>query len=579
MLGVLQGVFGYLRMDTEHLVPNGRLDPRFLRHDIPAGISLSFMSIAFALGIASISSYHPMGGIVTALIGGVVMGILGGSYYGICASGAGLAPLMASAVMNLGYGDVDLGIARASVGLPLVGILMWYIGYKKKATVFASLCTEALITGALGAIAVILAISRFGAFMGVKFTARDTWGIVFEAPSHFGQIPENLHVACTTVFIFAALIGFAQLSAYGKKREKKGFWWNLVKHSPPQISVLPIAIAIGYSLDFTPWQRTQLPPHFTDGLISPSVFLGAAYAILITPDLWFAYGKLVFTCLAVDGSEGIAAMLGLDNQDRYKRRSDPDRVLVSQGISNILCGFVGALPAVIGIAKSTKCITIGGRTAWAGIINTFFVFLWVIFFTDVINHVPTSALAAIIVYTLCTKLLHPDRLRKLYHAGLDQLGVAITAFSFSLYSGDIFWGILLGMLAQVGIVAGFAIWASWKLMPETTLPGVLENAWALWKNHSVEFTTEHDGVHAHFKGAWLFNHSPEKALAEVVDLPGTLHIHFAGGILLADHPTLSRVHAFAERHGAVLHVCPSLWAVSGHQHATRIRLQPALMAA
>lgn len=560
--------------NTENLVPKGRLDPRFLKHDIPAGISLSFMSIAFALGIASISSYHPMGGIVTALIGGMVMGILGGSFYGICASGAGLAPLMSTAVMNLGLGDIDLGIARASVGLPLVGILMWYIGHKGKATIFASLCTEALITGALGAIAVILAISRFGAFMGVKFTAHDTWGIVFEAPSHFAQIPENWPVVFTTVFTFALLIGFAELSAYAKKREKTGFVWALVKHSPPQISVLPIAIAIGYSLTFTAWQRTQLPPHFTDGLISPSMFLGAAYAILVTPDLWWAYGKLVFTCLAVDGSEGIAAMLGLDNQDRYKRRSNPDRVLVSQGISNILCGFVGALPAVIGIAKSTKNITIGGRTAWAGIICTFFVFVWVFFFAGVINHVPTSALAAIIVYTLATKLLHPSRVFKLHHAGWDQLTVAAIAFTFSLATGDIFWGIILGIGAQLAIVAGFAVWASWKLTPDASFLQITQEAWRLWKNPSVHIISE-DGVHhVHFQGAWLFNHSPEASLQEIIEKGGTLKIYFGDQILIADHPTLARIRTLVEQHRAELYICPSLWAISAHHNATRVRMSP-----
>ena len=67
---------------------------RFWRDDLQAAFVLFPMSIAFGLGIASISGFPPMAGLVSAVVGMMALFLYGGSNIVICGAAAALAPIL-----------------------------------------------------------------------------------------------------------------------------------------------------------------------------------------------------------------------------------------------------------------------------------------------------------------------------------------------------------------------------------------------------------------------------------------------------------------------------------------------------
>ena len=113
---------------------------------------------------------------------------------------------------------------------------------------------------------------------------------------------------------------------------------------------------------------------------------------------WLPVAYLVVLLVLIDGTESLATIAAVDKLDPYRRRSDPDRTLLAMGVSNMCSSTVGGLTIIPGIVKSTANIMGGGRTQWANFFNACFLLTLLIFGRNLINLVPKTVLAAILVF-------------------------------------------------------------------------------------------------------------------------------------------------------------------------------------
>ncbi len=132
-------------------------------------------------------------------------------------------------------------------------------------------------------------------------------------------------------------------------------------------------------------------------------------------------------------------------------RTKYNKELFAQGIGNVCCGMVGALPMTGVIVRSNANINAGGTTRLSAILHGFWLLLFIAVMTPILRLIPTSALAAILVYT-GYKLMNPQEVRELKEFGSGEVAI----FSITVLT-------IVGLDLLTGIAAGFAL-ATIKLL-------------------------------------------------------------------------------------------------------------------
>jgi MFS superfamily sulfate permease-like transporter len=136
--------------------------------------------------------------------------------------------------------------------------------------------------------------------------------------------------------------------------------------------------------------------------------------------------------------------------DRMHRgpRTNYNRELAAQGVGNLLCGAVGALPMTAVIVRSSANVLAGGQTRRAAILHGVWLFLLVACVPQILTLIPVSSLAAILVFTGC-KLASPAVLAQLRPYGRAEVAIFVTTTA-AVVATDLLTGVLLGLALAVG---------------------------------------------------------------------------------------------------------------------------------
>jgi MFS superfamily sulfate permease-like transporter len=128
-------------------------------------------------------------------------------------------------------------------------------------------------------------------------------------------------------------------------------------------------------------------------------------------------------------------------------RTKYDQELFAQGVGNTLCGFLGALPMTGVIVRSSANVLAGGKTRLSAILHGVWLLVFVTGMATLLRQIPTSCLAAILVYT-GYKLIDVKSLRELRGYGWGE--VVIYAITVSVI---VFEDLLMGVLVGLGLSA------------------------------------------------------------------------------------------------------------------------------
>jgi MFS superfamily sulfate permease-like transporter len=124
-------------------------------------------------------------------------------------------------------------------------------------------------------------------------------------------------------------------------------------------------------------------------------------------------------------------------------KTDYDRELKAQGVGNILCGMLGALPMTGVIVRSSANVLAGAQTRVSTILHG----VWLLAFTAVLAFVlrmiPTASLGAILVYT-GYKLVDPKNIRHLAKYGRFPV-VIYAATLIGIVTTDLLTGVAIGI--------------------------------------------------------------------------------------------------------------------------------------
>jgi MFS superfamily sulfate permease-like transporter len=498
------------------------------------------ISLPFSMGIAITSGAPPVCGIVSAIIAGFVLPFLGGSFVTISGPAAGLAPVLFAGIITLGTVQLGPSAGRAEMlqaGYPLVLVAICIAGAlqvvlaRLKVARLSALFPAGAIEGMLAAIGLLIIAKQIPLFMGVKFEAHDFWTILEEAPQHFATINVPvlvLGLAClASLFILAAVPG------------------RLLKVMPPPVWVFifgTLTSVLFLNLD-RPYLVNVPEAPLKHGLVLPN-FPDAIRNV----HLWVPLTYIVLTLVLIDGVESLATIAAVDKIDPYRRRSDPDRTLLSMGACNMASSLAGGLTIIPGIVKSTANIMGGGRTQWANFYNASFLLAFLFFGRDLINLVPMTVLASILVF-IGYKLCRPKVWLKVANVGMEQLFVFVVTV-FVTVTTDL----LIGIASGIALELLMSMWyvGLWHTLRDVSLgiapPSFLTRFLSLFRNPVTR--REFDGEEYHlFVDGPLVCFNMIHMARELGRLPHAargVHLHLSPCVPLIDHTACDTLHHYLE---------------------------------
>jgi MFS superfamily sulfate permease-like transporter len=124
--------------------------------------------------------------------------------------------------------------------------------------------------------------------------------------------------------------------------------------------------------------------------------------------------------------------------------------LKAQGVGNMVSGLLGGLPVTSVIVRSSANVSAGAKSKLSAIIHGILLLASVLFVPNLLNLIPKSALAAILILT-GFKLAKPKMFKEYYRIGWDQfLPFVITVVAILL--SDLLMGIIIGFVVGLFFV-------------------------------------------------------------------------------------------------------------------------------
>jgi MFS superfamily sulfate permease-like transporter len=136
-------------------------------------------------------------------------------------------------------------------------------------------------------------------------------------------------------------------------------------------------------------------------------------------------------------------------------RTRYDKELFAQGVGNMVCGALGALPMTGVIVRSSANVQAGGKTWRSGFLHGLWLLVFVMGLAFLLRMIPTASLAAVLVYT-GYKLVDIKGLRKLAEYGWGEVGI-YAATVITIVAVDLLWGVVVGVvLAALKLLLTFS---------------------------------------------------------------------------------------------------------------------------
>ena len=140
--------------------------------------------------------------------------------------------------------------------------------------------------------------------------------------------------------------------------------------------------------------------------------------------------------------ETLLCVEATDKLDPEKRVTPTNRELIAQGSGNIISGLIGGLPITQVIVRSSANIQSGGKSKMSAIIHGIFLLISVLMIPKLLNLIPLSVLAAILLL-VGYKLAKPSLFKTMYFLGWKQfvpftvtvLGIVFTDLLIGIRSG------------------------------------------------------------------------------------------------------------------------------------------------
>ena len=388
-----------------------------LPRELLASVVVFLVALPLCMGIAIASGMPPAKGLITGIIGGLVVGWLAGSPLQVSGPAAGLAVLVFELVRQ--HGMMMLGPI-----LLLAGFLQLVAGRLRLGCWFR-VTAPAVVYGMLAGIGVLIVLSQIHVMLdGVpKPSGLD----------NLAGFPAAVAQAIPSLGWQAGLLGLSTMLVmyvWDKLRPKT------LRFVPGALLGVGLTTLVSLMLALQV-KRVEVPENLADAIdwLRPSDLLNLA-----DPQLLIAAFAVAF----IASAETLLSAAAVDRMHNGQR-SDFDKELSAQGVGNMLCGLVGALPMTGVIVRSSANVQAGATTRLSAMFHGLWLLAFVLLLSSVLQSIPVASLAGVLVYT-GIKLVDIKAFKALGRYGrMPMFTYAATALAI------IFTDLLTGVLVGFGL--------------------------------------------------------------------------------------------------------------------------------
>ncbi len=169
------------------------------------------------------------------------------------------------------------------------------------------------------------------------------------------------------------------------------------------------------------------------------------------------WGELLSSALLIAAVASAETLLCATAVDQIAKgsRTNYDQELAAQGVGNMICGLLGALPMTGVIVRSSANIQAGAQTRLSAVLHGVWLVVFVAALANFLQLIPTSSLAAVLVYT-GYKLINIKQVKNLYAAGWGELAIYLITLT-TIVVEDLLIGVLTGIaLAAAKLLYNFS---------------------------------------------------------------------------------------------------------------------------
>ena len=426
-----------------------------------ASLVVFLVALPLCIGIAVAVGVSPARALITGIIGGIVVGCFAGSPLQVSGPAAGLFVIVADLLARgrahyLASVDstisetaaesaaVNFSLMVLGTSVFLAGVIQVAAGQLRLGQWFRAV-SPAVIKGMLAGIGILILISQFHVMLDhqAMWHGEKAHGAI----QYLATIPEAV-MKCFSMDTsvnhhLAALTGMIALACFI-------LWPNI---APRQLKFLPAALVgilvatIFAGVSQLEVQRLEVPSNMFSEVTLPSI----PWIELIASPIVLT-GALVIALVA--SAETLLCATAVD-QMHQGPRTRYDKELKAQGVGNILCGLLGALPMTGVIVRSSANVNSGATSRLSSILHGVWLLIFVAAIPSVLNYIPRSALGALLVYT-GFKLVNVKDIKSLWKTSRGEAGIYFATVT-TIVCTDLLIGVLVGIvLAAVKLLLRFS---------------------------------------------------------------------------------------------------------------------------
>jgi high affinity sulfate transporter 1 len=401
----------------------------WLRHDIIAGLVLSTMLVPVGMAYAVASGVPGIYGLYATIVPLVAYAVFGPSRILVLGPDSSLAAVILGVVLPLSAGDPHRAVALAGIMAVVSGVICILAGVARLGFI-TELLSKPIRYGYMNGIALTVLISQLPKLFGFSIESdgplRNLWAIA-----------EAIGGGKTNWVAFA--IGAGSLAVILALKSRKRIPGILVAVAGATVIVgaLDLGARAGVSV------LGPLPqglPAFTIPWISStdvvSVLIGGGAVALVS----FADTSVL--------SRAYAA--------RTRQHVDPNQEMVGLGAANLAAGFFQGFPISSSSSRTPVAEAAGAHTQLTGVVGALTVALLLLTAPNLLQHLPTAALAAVVIAS-AIGLIEVTDLIRIYRIQRWEFWLSIVCFV-----GVAVFGAIPGIAMAVVIAVIEFLWDGWR---------------------------------------------------------------------------------------------------------------------
>ena len=355
-----------------------------MKNNILSGLTVGIVALPLSMALAIATGVPPQLGLYTAIIAGFFAAIFGSSKINISGPTAAFVVILIPIVQEFGVSGLLI------CGL-LSGIILILIGALKLGTLI-ELIPYPVTVGFTSGIAVVIATFQIKDFFGLtieSFNGSYIDKIILLFNSFHTIDTAELSVGLFTLFLL--ILWQKTKSKIPSALIALSFATVIVTFLNMNIPSLDIStISSTFSYEIGELKGNGIPP------IPLQFSLPWSYLNPIDINLDLFY-KLLPHSIAIAILGALESLLcAVISDGMTGNKTNPNKELIGQGITNMIVPFFGGIPATAAIARTVVNIKSGGTTKLSSIVHSLFILVSIIFLSPYLSYLPMASLSALL---------------------------------------------------------------------------------------------------------------------------------------------------------------------------------------